>query len=490
MKAKPSLKRNTLANFIGGVLPMLVSLITVPMYLHHIGSARYGVLAIVWMLQGYFGYFDLGLASATANRIAQLGNSTPAERESVLWTALVLNIGTGLFGGLLLFGLGHVLFAQFHLAPEMNAEVVAAMPWIACSVPLAMISGVFSGALVGREQFAWLNSVQFLSVLIFQVVPLIAVIVFTPDLQTVISAAILGSTAAQLIKIAVVVRAFPLRFAGGPSKRWIKPLFSYGTWVTISNILGPMLDSVDRLVIGSMLGPQAVAYYQVPSNLAVRIRVLPGAICGSLSPRLASLDRPSAMALANRALRGLAAALTPIIVFGIFLMQPFLTLWVGHDFALKAAPIGTVILVGVWFNALAHVPYCHVQAIGRPNVGAYNHAAQVIPYLLCLWAALHTLGLIGAAYVWALRAAVDFALGFWAAGYRAGLARHLAGQAAIVLGAYGLMLVFPWESYAYFATWAFATGAAIFLVLHNDPALRARVTGSVSTLLRSGWRRS
>lgn len=490
MNAKPSLKRNTIVNFVGGILPMLVSLVTVPMYLHYIGAARYGVLAIVWMLQGYFGYFDLGLASATANRIAQLGESSPAERESVLWTALALNMGIGLFGGLLLFALGHVLFVQFHLAPEMHAEVLAALPWIACAVPLAMLSGVFGGALIGREQFAQLNAVQFVSVLIFQVGPLLAAILFTPNLQNVICAATLGSITSLLLKISVVSVAFPLRFAGRPRKQWVKPLFSYGVWVTISNILGPILDSVDRLVIGSVLGPQAVAYYQVPSNLAVRIRVLPGAICGTLSPRLASLDKQSAMTLANRAIRGLSAALTPMIVFGIFLMQPFLTLWVGHDFALKAAPVGTVILVGVWFNCLAHVPYCHVQAIGRPNVGAYNHAAEIIPYILCLWVALHSLGLIGAAYVWSLRVAVDFALGFWAAGYRAGLTRHLAGQGAMVVSAYGFMLLFPWQSYAYFVTWGICTSAAIALVLRNDPALRARVAGSISTLRRCGWRRS
>lgn len=490
MTAKPSLTRNTLANFVGGVLPMLVSLVTVPMYLHHVGAARYGVLAIVWMLQGYFGYFDLGLATATSNRIAQLADSTPAERESVLWTALAINAGIGLFGGVLLFSIGHVLFARFHLAPEMNAEVLAALPWIACSVPLATLSGVFSGALVGRERFVQLNAAQFVSVLIFQIVPLLAAIAFSPNLKTVICAAILGSAASLLLKIAVVFAAFPLRFASGPTKRWVKPLFSYGAWVTVSNLLGPVLDGVDRLFIGSMLGPQAVAYYQVPFNLAIRIRVLPGAISGSLFPRLSSLDKPGALVLASRAISGLAAALTPMIVFGLFLMQPFLSIWVGHDFAAKAAPLGTVILVGIWFNALAHIPYSHVHAIGRPNVVACNHAAEVVPYLTCLWVALHTVGLIGAAIVWSARVAIDFALVYWAAGYRANLTRQLAGQGCIVLGAYGITLLFPWQSYAYFMAWCVCTGIAIVSLLHHEPALRMRLAGSISTVLRSGWRRS
>src|SRR5580692_11078563 len=113
MTAKPSLKRSAALNFVGSILPMFVALVTTPIYLHYIGAARYGVLAIVWMIQGYFGFLDLGLSAASSNRIAQLCDAPHREREAVLWTALILNAVLGLAGGVALYALMHTLLAYF-----------------------------------------------------------------------------------------------------------------------------------------------------------------------------------------------------------------------------------------------------------------------------------------------------------------------------------------------------------------------------------------
>src|SRR5215204_3207509 len=105
--------RNTTINVVGAAFPLFLSLATVPAYLNLIGEARYGVLAIVWVVLGYFGVFDLGLSRATANQIARLRNDPPAIRERVFWTAVSINASFGVIGGVILFSVGSVFLKEF-----------------------------------------------------------------------------------------------------------------------------------------------------------------------------------------------------------------------------------------------------------------------------------------------------------------------------------------------------------------------------------------
>lgn len=156
-----SIRRNTAYNLLGSLIPLAVSLVTIPIYLGLIGEARYGVLAIAWLLLGYFGLFDLGLGRATAQRIAALHDGTASERAQTFWTALTLNIGLGILGGLLIWPLASYFFGNvFQVDEALRPEMQAAVPWLILAVPMATLSGVLSGALQGRERFLELNLIS------------------------------------------------------------------------------------------------------------------------------------------------------------------------------------------------------------------------------------------------------------------------------------------------------------------------------------------
>jgi O-antigen/teichoic acid export membrane protein len=407
-----------------------------------------------------------------------------------MWTALVLNAGFGVIGGLILYSLGHLFFAQFHIAPEIRDEVNAAMPWIACAVPLATVTAVFTGALAGREQFGPLNAAQFVGMLIFQIAPLIAAIVFKPELQYVIPAAIIGSAVSLLVLVAVVYRAFPLSFSVGPDRRCIKPLFSYGAWVTVSNLIFPLLDSIDRLLIGRVLGAQAVTWYQVPLTLAVRAKIVPGVFSRTLFPRLSAIETQDAVALSVSATRGLTILMTPPIVFGIFLMHPFLMVWLGPVFAANSTSVGEALLIGVWINAIAHIPGTHLAAIRRPDLVAAFHAAQLVPYIVALWWALQHFGLVGAALVFSLRYVAETALLFWAARLGAGITRFLITPGLLVVAAFVATVLFPWPTVAGILSGIVLVGASLVWALQADPNWRGRVLRALSSRLPYRWRRA
>lgn len=485
---KPSLKRSATLNFAGSILPMFVALVTTPIYLQHIGAARYGVLAIVWMVQGYFGFLDLGLSSATSNRIAQLSDTPHRERESVLWTALILNAGLGVAGGAILYALMHVLLAYFDMGPALRAELLPALPCVACLVPLSNLISVFNGALTGRERFGALNAVQLPVTLMYQLVPLGAALIFGPSLRYLVYGTLAAGIAALVLNALAVWRVFPLRFAGGPRRELVGKLFSYGAWISVTSLAQPLLETADRLMIGNALGPQAVAYYQVPFNLAARVRLFPAVISRTLFPRLSALEAANAAALSASAIRGLAAGLTPMTVFGIYLMQPFLSLWVGQEFASRATSVGETILVGIWINSLAAIAACHLQATGRPGIVARYQAYEMLPFFALLWWALHSFGVLGAALAWSARCLVDGVLLFHAARLDARPARMLIAPALIVALAYGGTLVFAPLSWPSIVAWIGMTAVALAWTARTEPQACARVLGLFASM-RSYTRR-
>ena len=148
MLGRSSLKVNFAFNVVGAVLPIAIALVTVPIYISHIGAARYGVLSIVWLILGYFGFLDFGLSRAATNALAKLTNASKEERASVFMTSLYFNLFLGTFGGAVFYIAGGMLLPFLvSLSEAMRTEVVTAVPWIACMLPIALVSGV------GPEQF-------------------------------------------------------------------------------------------------------------------------------------------------------------------------------------------------------------------------------------------------------------------------------------------------------------------------------------------------
>ena len=429
-----SVGRHTLYNLAGSVAPMVVSIVTVPIYLHLVGPTRYGVLSIVWLFLGYFGLFDPGLSRAATYHIARLHDAPAKERGDVFWTALVVNAGFGIVGGLVLYAVERPLFMGAFKMPEaMRGEVLACLPWLAMSIPVSIVSGVLGSVLQAREWFGVSNAINVFSVFVTQMVPLGIAYFHGPDLVWLIPAILLARAAGAVPMCWAVARALPLGGGGGFRKSLLRGLFSYGGWITISNSLNPILNTADRLLISSVLSAESVAFYAVALNLVSRVSVLPGAISGSLFPRLSRDRQTDSLQLAGDSILVLAAIMTPLVVLGILVMPMFMKLWVGLTFAEHSTRVAEILLIGVWINGLAYIPSGQLQAMSRPDLTAKFHAAEFLPFLCVLWLGVHYYGLSGAAWAWTFRVALDSALLFVVAGHWNALVKLIPGTLLILL---------------------------------------------------------
>ena len=112
--------KHTLQNVSGALLPILLSLVTIPIYLNVIGQERYGVLAIIWIFVGYFGLFDFGLGRATAKIISEYSVKRHEDLTTTLFTALVINGFIGVLGGVVIWASAEYLFAGFFNIPALH----------------------------------------------------------------------------------------------------------------------------------------------------------------------------------------------------------------------------------------------------------------------------------------------------------------------------------------------------------------------------------
>ena len=110
--------RNTVLNLFGLALPLAVGFVTIPMVVRALGNERFGILALVWVVFGYFGLFDLGLGRTTTRSVADaLGRNETAKVPAVLWTTVHLQTTAGLAAA-----------ALSHLAAPLNVRRVLNIP--------------------------------------------------------------------------------------------------------------------------------------------------------------------------------------------------------------------------------------------------------------------------------------------------------------------------------------------------------------------------
>lgn len=406
-----SIRRNTTYNLLGSAIPLAISLVTIPIYLGLIGEARYGVLAIAWLLLGYFGLFDLGLGRATAQRIAALRDGAAGERAQIFWTALTLNIGLGAIGGLLIWPIAAYFFGSvFKIEDTLRPEMQAAVPWLILAVPMATLSGVLVGALQGRERFLELNLISVSGTVLFQLLPLAVAVLWGADLGLLLPAALFT----RLLTLLLLFERCRRHVFHGQPATFVRAraghLLRFGGWVTVSSFVSPMMVILDRFIIGALSGAKAVSYYTVPFQLGERSTLIANALTSALFPRLAAASPEEEQRLAKESLHVLLVAMTPLVVAGILLLETFLAWWITPVFAQQSARVGQVILLGFWINSFAKIPYAQLQARGRPDLVAKCHLIEVLPYLGLLYLGLSTLGLVGAAAAFALRVLVDFGL--------------------------------------------------------------------------------
>lgn len=186
--------------------------------------------------------------------------------------------------------------------------------------------------------------------------------------------------------------------------------------MTVNGIVGSLMLTMDRFIIGAIVSVTAVAYYATPYEVVTKMWLVTGAVGGVLFPAFATSfasDRTRMTRLFDRGSIGLVVMLLPLSLVIILFAREGLDLWLGHEFALASFRVAQALAIGAFLLGIATVPHALLQGVGRPDLPAKVNLCELPVYLAALAWGVQGYGIVGAATVWAARAAVDASVHVW-----------------------------------------------------------------------------
>lgn len=394
---------------------MLVGIAAIPYMYKHIGVERIGVLTLIWALIGYFSIFDFGVGRAITQRIASLvSQQAKTQKEKTATTGIFLTLSIGIFGSLVGFAI--IEFAGvdwINSAKSLDNEIYSSFLLACLAIPATTVTAGLRGILEAEMRFKAANIIKLGLGLSNFLGPIASIAIFGPDLRCIVASLVVARY------IVLLAYYYCAKDTMGDVRKTLsidesKQLLRFGGWMTLSNIISPLMVVADRFLVAKFLGASIVAYYTIPADFMIRLLVIPAAITTTLFPTFSKdlllKNYTNSLVLYKKSMKvvfvlmgGIAACIILGAKFGI-------SVWLGPEFAEESYAIASVLAIGILFNSLAQIPHAYIQASGDALSTALIHLLESVLYIPTLLVLMYFQGIFGAAIAWALRALLDLVL--------------------------------------------------------------------------------
>jgi O-antigen/teichoic acid export membrane protein len=415
-----SLVRNTFYSFLGQGVPLIVALGSMPILIRGLGTDRFGILTLIWMVISYFSLFDLGLGRALTQMVSEkIGTGKYHEIPPLMWTASFLMLILGVVGTFVLIALTpSLIYGVLKIPEELRNETEKTFYLLALSIPLITSTAGLVGFLSAWQRFDLINFVR-IPMSMFMFVGPILVIQFSNSLFPVTLILVLSRFINWAINLWQCLKLMPdLKKRIIFDKTQLPAMLKFGGWMTVTNIVGPLMVYLDRFLIGSAISISAVAFYTTPYEVVTKLWIIPNSLINVLFPVFTISHQTSVKSsseLFEKAIIYIFFILFPVVLLTTTFAQEGLYLWLGADFSRKSSLVLQILAIGIFINSFANIAYTFIQGIGKPSITAKLHLLELPLYLLIVWQLAKMYGIEGVAIAWVLRIAVDAALLFYIA---------------------------------------------------------------------------
>ena len=382
----------------------LLMLIATPIYLSLLGEVQYGQWMLVATFVSMGGLSGGGMgASATKDVSAHRGKNDLTSAKASVQAALFVSISISCLMSFLMILLLYIDLSSLFALIGDSAQITAIVTFSVILIILEQIDTVFVGTIKGMERYDVAAKIEIIFKTLIVVSTIITAYLYS-DIQKVLLVLTILIFFRLIVKAIAAARLLGVKIL---LPKWdgnfVKKSFDFGRWSWFQSIGGIIFSVGDRLIIGSILGPEALTRYSIALQLAQQIHTIPSAAMNFIFPLISrkikkngnnhdSIKRLSYNLIKINIIISLLISM-PIIIFS----YEILSLWVGTEIANTTSFVMSVLAVGYLILSLNVAP--HFVLLGL-NVARFVSLSNIVGGVITLILSIFftpVYGLIGAA---------------------------------------------------------------------------------------------
>ena len=405
---------NSGINLLGSGIPIILTILAIPLLIKALGMEQFGLLSLSWAIIGYLSLLDLGLGRALSQQTAT-NQDNQAQVTQIFWDTHTFIAGIGALSSLIIVITIGWYFHRVTSTSHSDSALEQVFWASALMIFPSLLINSLSYFLIALEKFILLNTLKlFLSSANIIAPVLICQLLFQANHFEYIMQSLLWIrwifaiiffitclySASYLLKIKSWEFHYPVK------------LIKLGGWMTVTNIIGPIMTYFDRFFIASLISPSAVGGYSIAYELSSKLNIISSALSTALAPFFAKQKNQSISA--TQTFFFSIIVITSIFIPLLWSINTYgdllLRWWLQQDEVKVIYQITQWLALGFFFNAIALIFYTHLQFMERPDITAKIHLIELPCYLGLLVMLLMHQGVIGAAIAWTVRAVIDMLL--------------------------------------------------------------------------------
>lgn len=395
-------QRNVGSNYAMTATSIVVAVVMTPVLVHGLGKVEFGVWSLVGSLVWYLPLLEFGFGAATVKYVAESHARGEHERvRSTVATSFWILVVPAVIALLLAVALAALFPVLFDVSPAVERAAQILILVVALDLACAMPMDTFGNVLVGLQRYDLLNA-TLVVVLISQAVAWAIVLAAGGGLVALGIVTVALSLAGQFSRLVLAHRLSP-DVSVSPSffdRSLIRPLAGLSAWFSVATWARVVIQRLDVVVVGLVVGVTAAAVYAVGQKLALLAEqaILP--LTRTFFPHSSELaGRHSTRELGAAVQMGTRITLLvagPLCLALAVFAEPAIRAWVGSGFD-DAAIVVVFLAAATAVKALTQVAIQMLLGTGKARGPALMTGGEAVLNLALSVVLAQTMGLEGVA---------------------------------------------------------------------------------------------